>query len=440
MKKKNATLVLIALLVFTAIAWMGTVKGQVEDKIAYNNYMEKAASFEEKGIYIDALENYESALSLNPKKYDIVLKIADMYFKLGDISGFISTCDKAIDMKPKDPNPYVMKANYYITKLQYAEAIKVVNVASKAIKDNEEINKLKTDLSTKCIEKYVSFSAVKDWHIQDDVNYVAVEENKKWGMTLKDGTRKIRLTFDYLGAYDAETGVIPCCFEGKYYYIDLKGNKKLIGDNNYQYLGSFGNGMAPAQRDGKYGYIDSEFNEKNFEYEYAGTFANNVAAVKKDGKWALINEKLDTITGFDFDEILMDSNGFCSIFDIIIAKQGDKYIFINHKGKNIGNTSFDGATLPASNDSYIAVKQGDKWGFAGQDGKIVIEPQYEQAKSFSMGMAPIEVEDRWGYINTDGKVVIEPKYFDAGVFSQDGSAAVKNVSAWNFIVLCEYDK
>ena len=56
-----------------------------------------------------------------------------------------------------------------------------------------------------------------------------------------------------------------------------------------------------------------------------------------------------------------------------------------------------------------------------------------------MGMAPIKVEDRWGYINTDGKVVVETKYFDAGVFSQDGSAPVKNASTWNFIVLCEYD-
>ena len=439
MKKGNATLVFIALIVFTAIAWMGTVKGQIENTAAYNDYMKKAASFEEKGIYVDALENYESALALNPNEYDIVLKIADMYFKMGDINGFITTCDKAIDMSPKDPTPYVNKVNYYISKSQFTEAIKVVKAASSAIKDNEEINKLKVELSTKCIEKYVSFTTVSDWHVQEDTNYVAVEENGKWGMTLKDGTCKIRLQFDYLGAYDAESGVIPCCFEGNYYYIDLKGNKKLIGDNTYQFLGSFGCGLAPAQRDGKYGYIDTEFTEKKFEFEYAGAFANDVAAVKKDGKWALINTKLDTITGFDYDEILVDSNGYCSTFDVIVARQGDKYLFINHKGKQIGKETFDGATLSASNDSYIAIKKGEKWGYADQEGKVVIEPNFDGAKSFSMGMAPVKVEDRWGYINTDGKIVVETKYFDAGVFSQDGAAPVKNASVWNFIVLCEYD-
>lgn len=224
-----------------------------------------------------------------------------------------------------------------------------------------------------------------------------------------------------------------------YYYIDLKGNKKLIGDNTYQFLGSFGCGLAPAQRDGKYGYIDTDFNEKKFEYEYAGAFANDIAAVKKDGKWALINTELETITDFDYDEIIVDSNGFCSVYDVIIARQGDKYLFLDHKGRTIGKETFDGASIAASNDSYIAIKKGDLWGFANTKGEIVIEPIYEGAKSFSMGMAPVKVEDRWGYINIEGKLVIETKYFEAGVFSEDGAAPVKDSSVWDLIVLCEYD-
>lgn len=439
MKKGNATLLLIALLIFTAVAWVETIKGQIEDNAEYNEYLQKAASFEEKGIYVDALDNYKKALELNPDSYDIVMKIADMYYQLGDIRGFISACDKAISISPKDPTPYIMKANYYLSKSKYTETIKVVNDAVKVIQDNEEINNLKIELSTKCNEKFVSFTAINDWHVQGKINYVAVEGNGRWGMTLKDGTRKIRQTFDYIGAYDAESGVIPCSYEGEYYYIDINGNKKLVSDIAYQYLGSFGCGLAPAQRDNKYGYIDTNFNEYKFEYEYAGAFANNVAAVKKNGKWALINEKCDVITSFDYDEILMDSNGYCATFNIIIARKGDKYLFIDHQGNTIGTNSFDGAAIPASNDSYIAVKKGEKWGFANQEGNMVIDPQYQDAKSFAMGMAPIEVEDRWGYINIDGKVVIDTKYFDAGVFSQDGSAPVKSISFWNLIVLCEYD-
>lgn len=439
MKKSNAFLVFIALVAFTAFAWIGTVKGQSEDTAAYNEYLEKAKSFEEKGIYIDALENYEKAHEFNPEEYSIVLKIADMYYQLGDMNGFIATCDEAIAMSPEDPVPYINKANYYMGEKQYSNAIEVIASVPKSIRDTEEIKNLQIELSTKYIEKYVFVEAIDDWHVQGTSNFVAVEKNGKWGLSTRTGSMKIRYAFEYVGAYDAETGVVPCCYEGFYYYMDLNGNKKLVSDNVYQHLGSFGSGLAPAQRNGQYGYIDTDFNEYKFEFEYAGAFADDVAAVKKNGKWALINKDLTLITEFVYDEILVDSNGFCSQFDVIVACRDGKYIFIDHNGKAIGNSSFDGTALPASNDSYIAVKQGEAWGFADQAGNIVIEPQYEGAKSFSLGLAPIEIADRWGYINTDGTVVIETEYFDAGVFSKDGSAPVKSNAAWNFIVLCEYD-
>ena len=196
--------------------------------------------------------------------------------------------------------------------------------------------------------------------------------------------------------------------------------------------------MAPAQRDGKYGYIDTEFHEQMFELDYAGAFANGVAAVKKGDKWALINCKLKNITDFTYDEILVDSYGYCSMFDRITVRTGDKYFFVDHDGKQIGAT-YDGAAMVAANDGYAAVKVGSQWGFADAKGELVIQPQYENARSFSLGLAPVEENDRWGYINTDGELVVEEKYFDAGVFSPDGAACVKSAAAWSFLVLCEYD-
>lgn len=111
---------------------------------------------------------------------------------------------------------------------------------------------------------------------------------------------------------------------------------------------------------------------------------------------------------------------------------------MDHDGKQIGAT-YDGAAIVAANDGYAAVKVGSQWGFADAKGELAIQPQYENARSFSLGLAPVEENDRWGYINTDGELVVEEKYFDAGVFSPDGAACVKSVAAWSFLVLCEYD-
>ena len=394
MKKGNAKLVLIGLLAFTALAWLGLLKNQIDSSSAYRKYLEQGQRYEEKGIYIDALESYEKALELNSGSYDITMKLADMYYQVGDYKGFLACCDKAIELAPKDPQAYLKKADYYMEKADYSEAMEVVKSAAK-VKDNEDIQALSKKLSTTCIEKYSSYETVGDWHVQPDRNYVTVSEEGRYGMAAKDGTRKIKCTYEYLGAYDKDTGVIPCCLEGSYYYIDVKGNKKLVGDNTYQYLGSFGDGLAPAQRDGKYGYIDTEFHEQMFELDYAGAFANGVAAVKKGDKWALINCKLKNITDFTYDEILVDSYGYCSMFDRITVRTGDKYFFVDHDGKQIGAT-YDGAAMVAANDGYAAVKVGSQWGFADAKGELVIQPQYENARSFSLGLAPVEENDRWG--------------------------------------------
>lgn len=70
-----------------------------------------------------------------------------------------------------------------------------------------------------------------------------------------------------------------------------------------------------------------------------------------------INCKLKNITDFTYDEILVDSYGYCSMFDRITVRTGDKYFFVDHDGKQIGAT-YDGAAMVAANDGYAAVKVG----------------------------------------------------------------------------------
>ncbi|MEE8043841.1 MAG: WG repeat-containing protein [Thermodesulfobacteriota bacterium] len=49
---------------------------------------------------------------------------------------------------------------------------------------------------------------------------------------------------------------------------------------------------------------------------------------------------------------------------------------------------------------------GNKWGFVNKKGEIVIEPQFENAVSFSGGLAIVELGGgKWGYIDKKGKLV-----------------------------------
>ena len=55
---------------------------------------------------------------------------------------------------------------------------------------------------------------------------------------------------------------------------------------------------------------------------------------------------------------------------------------------------------------------------------MIIPPQYNQAISFSEGLAAVQTNNqKWGYIDTTGKFMIEPQYDNAYNF-KEGFAVV----------------
>ena len=63
--------------------------------------------------------------------------------------------------------------------------------------------------------------------------------------------------------------------------------------------------------------------------------------------------------------------------------------------------------------------------------QVIVTPQYEDAKYFSEGMAPVQKGGKWGFVDTAGKLVIAPAYEYASIFSE-GKAIVgkKTVDAY----------
>lgn len=82
----------------------------------------------------------------------------------------------------------------------------------------------------------------------------------------------------------------------------------------------------------------------------------------------------------------------------------------------------------AFNEGIIAVKVGDKCGYADEYGKIIIEPQFEEARNFREGLALVKKDGKQGYIDKTGKIVIESKYYISNDFSE------------GFALICEKGK
>lgn len=81
-----------------------------------------------------------------------------------------------------------------------------------------------------------------------------------------------------------------------------------------------------------------------------------------------------------------------------------------------------------SSPAYAADKAEYLFGFIDKTGKVVVAPEYEEARPFSEGLALVQkkVDDnyRYGYIDHEGKTGVEFKYAEAGPFSE-GLAPVR---------------
>ncbi len=49
-----------------------------------------------------------------------------------------------------------------------------------------------------------------------------------------------------------------------------------------------------------------------------------------------------------------------------------------------------------------------KHGYINRTGKVVIQPQFDEAYPFINGLAYVRIKDKWGYIDRTGKYIWQP--------------------------------
>jgi len=94
----------------------------------------------------------------------------------------------------------------------------------------------------------------------------------------------------------------------------------------------------------------------------------------------------------------------------------EKWGYINEKGKIVIQPQFDEAERFSEGLALVSIGLND--GFIDAKGKLIIEPIYRCSHGFSEGLAAVakDCEGNWEYIDRNGKTVIEPKFSWAGQF------------------------
>lgn len=415
--KKVLAVVFVLLLGFS---WYINVSALINEPREYKEHLEKAESLEEKGIYVDAINEYEEALKYDSDNADIKMKLAYAYLSNENSSKFVSLCEEIAETNQNNEEAIDALMEYYIDQEATGKAVKYLKDYVSKHPDDEKANEWFTQLKGSYSKKYCWYSDMSG--IYND--YFLVSQDDLWGIADADGSEVIDPEYDFIQVFSTE-GYALAKKDGRYVYIDKKGQTRMVPDKEYKDLGMFSSGCVCASKNGKYGLLNQEMEPiTEFEWEKATAIYNNVGAACENGKWALIDEKGKSITDYIYDDVIVDEYGFCNRQGLIFVKTDGKYKLINEKGKTVGKLSFDNARCFCES-GYAAVCSDGKWGYIDEEGNLVIEYSYSDAQSFSNGYAAVKEGDYWGYIDTDNHLIIDMIFTDATSFSQDGTVVIE---------------
>jgi WG containing repeat len=215
-----------------------------------------------------------------------------------------------------------------------------------------------------------------------------VTEKGQRGYIDRQGRMVLKLNYDYLEKFSAGLARVVVTMNGengqhqKVGYIDRRG--KLVIPLKYTLAQNFSQGLAMAATLGRQGYID------------------------RQGRFAFVNSQLDPSVAGEFSEgfaVAELGAGACS------AAAYCEYRYIGRNGQVRLQPSgkiwtragkFSGGLAPVATGGGGRDAGGwfpaTNWGYINGKGKWAIAPQFNDASSFSEGLAKVKVGNKYGYI------------------------------------------
>lgn len=412
--------VILLLVILLGLAWLSAGSDMINNPLKAKEHMEKAAELEEKGIYVDAVTEYESALEYEPDNEELYIKMAESYLKSGDSREFISICEDTAEKYQENTQAMDALMNYYVENSYEDKAVKYLKDFIDEYPDNKNAKEWFTKLEGSYTELYCRYDEMSE--IIN--NTMVVSDEGLYGITDALGSEIIPCEYSALYPCSEEGFALARTEDGRWVYIDEDDQIRKAPDEEYTNLGMYTEDGTVAQKGGKYGYLDEDMEPSGeFQWENLTGIKNGTGAGLSDGEWVLVDEKGEEKNEDRYDAVVTDAFGFCSSQKRIFVKNGDAVRMVNTKGKQVGELTFDDARA-FTNEGYAAVCKDGKWGFVDSDGELVIDYTYEEAESFQNGFAPVAQNGRWGYINEDGTMVIQPEFLKATHISEEGTAAV----------------
>lgn len=257
----------------------------------------------------------------------------------------------------------------------------------------------------------------------------------KWGYINTQGELIIPYMYGWPQQFKEGVALVNKSPSGddKFYYINTKGEiLNPIGSDYIGYCKSFSNGRGAVRINDKYGYIDNTGKLIiPCVYEFGDDFYPNGQTL---------------VTDLKGNKMSIDSMG-----NVIIKRAGiDGWYYNNEKqyysklyenkkiglirddGKIIINPIYDEINFNNASKTIIAKDYNNKFGVLDLNGKIIIPFEYDSCNGYSEGLYLFGKKDKYGFVNKKGDIEIPFEYDKAYNFS-GGLTPVQKGAFWTFI-------
>ena len=235
-----------------------------------------------------------------------------------------------------------------------------------------------------------------------------VKQNGVWGVVDAEGEVATPFGFQAIGTPSTHT---PMLRDGAWYAVGLDGQSDddplpfdtLVGNDGSCMVGTAG-GVPTAVHQGDERVV-SQFSDVT---EMSAPSEGYVAFVA-GGKAGHLDCAYSSINGGEvpFDQVRRFAEGFAAV------QTGDAWNYVGIYGTS---TEFDGSFQSAREFSEGLAPVQDPatglWGYIDRAGDYIIKPQFDQAYSFSDGLAGVQQGDKRGFILEDGSYAASPQFDD----------------------------
>lgn len=421
------------------IAWYSMINTVQSNQQEYKKYIEQGDQYASQDILIDALENYESAIAIKDS-VNLRLKIVDLYITQKEIEEAEKYADTVMTKFSGNSAVYEKMMSYYIKNSQYTEAFALYDRAKSAGAVSDVLK-----------ENYRSIQY--EYYIQDNgytvvSNYIngmcAVSLDGSWSYVSETGESILSGNLEAATSFMEDFAVARILKEdgtSEWQLIDSGGNKRrsMPEDIEIEEAGSFSGGVYVLKDSiGRYVYVKKNGDIWKEGFSFAGPMLEGFAVVADSTGYHLLNTEGES-KGGSFERIAVDDINIGVRNGCFFGKRNDQYLLYDTEGKQVSSASFQEARPFAEEDGYAAVKVDGKWGFIDGKGNMVIEPQYEDARSFSNGYAAVKSQNLWGFIDTNNETCIEPAFSEAKDFNAGGNVFIKKNGVWSLLLLYSHN-